>query len=285
MRKWGVYMKKGFSDAMFCPTWELKKFLTLSKKAGFDGVELNFREDCGELTGETTLAQAKEIADMAAGIGLEIPSITTHHHNVYAISAGDEKLRQRGIDIARKMIEFAAAMGAKVVQVVPGVPYVDTPYQKSYELAQEALKQLGDEARDAGITIGLENVCNNFLHSPLEFSRFLREIDHPNVKFYLDNGNALKTGYPEHYFELMGDQLCCVHFKDYRVKADDYVALLEGDIDWESNMQWLQKLSYDGYIINTPAYPFKHCLERLVEKSYQDLSAVFSILEPIENHS
>jgi len=278
-------MKKGFSDAMFIPKWELRKFLELSSKAGFDGVELNFREAGGELTDETTLAAAKSIADMANGLGLEIPSITTSHHNLYAISAGDSKLRQRGIDIARKMIEFASAMNCPVIQVVPGVPYVDTPYQKGYELAKEALIQLGDEAKEAGVTIGLENVCNNFLHSPLEFSRFLNEINHPNVKFYLDNGNALKTGYPEHYYELMGDQLCCVHFKDYRVKADDYVALLEGDIDWESNMQWLKKLSYDGYIINTPAYPFSHCLERLVEKSSQDLAAIFGILEPVENHN
>jgi len=278
-------MKKGFSDAMFVKKWSTKKFLELSSKAGFDGVELNFREDGGDLTDDTSLATAREIADMANGLGLEIPSISTGHHNVYAISAGDDKLRQRGIDIARKMIEFAATMDCPIIQVVPGVPYVDTPYQKSYELAQEALRELGDEAKAVGVTIGLENVCNNFLHSPLEFSRFLNEINHPNVKFYLDNGNALKTGFPEHYLDLMGDQLCCVHFKDYRIKSNDNVALLDGDIDWESQMKWLKKLNYEGYVINTPATPFNHCLEHLVNQSAQDLNAVMGILERIENHS
>ncbi|WLV25001.1 sugar phosphate isomerase/epimerase family protein [Aciduricibacillus chroicocephali] len=278
-------MKKGFSDAMFVPKWSTKKFLELSGKAGFDGVELNFRENGGDLTDDTTLADAREIADMAKSYGLEIPSITTSHHNVYAISAGDQKLRQRGIDIARKMMEFAAAMDCPVIQVVPGVPYVDTPYQKGYELAQEALRELGDEAKSLGVTIGLENVCNNFLHSPLEFSRFLNEINHPNVKFYLDNGNALKTGFPEHYMELMGDQLCCVHFKDYRIKSNDNVALLDGDIDWISQMEWLKKVNYDGYVINTPATPFTYCQERLVEQSAQDLKAVLGLLEKVENPS
>lgn len=278
-------MKKGFSDAMFVGKWSTKKFLELSSKAGFEGVELNFREDDGDLTDDTTLAQAKEIANMANGLGLEIPSISTGHHNVYAISAGDQKLRQRGIDIARKMMEFAATMDCPIIQVVPGVSYVDTPYQKGYELAQEALRELGDEAKELGVTIGLENVCNNFLHSPLEFSRFLNEINHPNVKFYLDNGNALKTGFPEHYLDLMGDQLCCVHFKDYRIKSNDNVALLDGDIDWESQMKWLKKLNYEGYVINTPATPFNYCLERLVDQSAQDLDAVMGILERIENHS
>lgn len=278
-------MKKGFSDTMFVPRWDLKKFLKLTSEAGFDGVELNFREGAGDLHDDTTLSEAKAVGDMANDFGLEVAAVSTLLHNKYAISAGDNKLRDRGIDIGRKMIEYAATMGGSVVQIVPGVPFVDVPYQKSYELAQEALLSLAEEAKDAGIIIGLENVCNNFLHSPLEFSRFIDEINHPNVQFYLDNGNALRNGFPEHYIDLMGDKLCCVHFKDYRISSDDYVTLLEGDINWESNMQMLQDCNYDGYIINTPAYPYQYCPERLVGQSYDELEAILNILEPCESHT
>src|SRR5699024_3813822 len=185
-------MKKGFSDCMCVHRWDMEKFLKLTAKAGFDGVELNFREDAGDLTDDTSYSEAKAVGDMANDFGLEVAAVSTLLHNKYAISAGDNKLRDRGIDVGRKMIEYAATMGGSVVQIVPGVPFVDVPYQKSYELAQEALLSLAEEAKDAGIIIGLENVCNNFLHSPLEFSRFIDEINHPNVQFYLDNGNALR---------------------------------------------------------------------------------------------
>src|SRR5699024_1128044 len=278
-------MKKGFSDCMFVPRWDMEKFLKLTAKAGFDGVELNFREDAGDLTDDTSYSEAKAVADMANDFGLEVPAISTLLHNKYAISAGDKKQRDRGIEIASKMIEIADATNSSVVQVVPGVLFEDVPYQKSYELAQEALLKLGDEAKSAGVTIGLENVCNNFLGNPLEFSRFINEINHPNVKFYLDNGNALRTGYPEHYLDLMGDQLCCVHFKDYRKETNDYVLLLEGDINWPSNMKMLRDLNYDGYIINTPGYPYKYCPERLVEKSSHDLACILNMPESVESHS
>lgn len=278
-------MKKGFSDTMFVPRWDLRKFLELTAKAGFDGVELNFREEAGELNDNTTFAEAKAVADMANTLGLEVPAISTTLHNKYAISAGDAKERNRGIDIAEKMIEIASATNSKIVQVVPGVLHENTLYQKSYELAQEALVKLGDQAKSAGVIVGLENVCNNFLGNPLEFSRFIDEINHPNVQFYLDNGNALRTGYPEHYLDLMGDKLCCVHFKDYRKATDDYVLLLEGDINWASQMKVLRDLKYDGYVINTPAYPYKYCPERLVEKSSHDLEAILNISESIESHS
>lgn len=273
-------MKKGFSDTMFVPKWDLKKFLDLTSKAGFEGVELNFREGLGDLHDDTTAAQAKAVGNMANDFGLEVVSISTTIHNKYAISAGDDKIRDRGIDIGRKMIEQASEMDSKIVQIVPGVLYADVPYQKSYELAQEALLGLAEEAKAADVIIGLENVCNNFLHSPLEFSRFIDEINHPNVKFYLDNGNALRNGFPEHYIDLMSDQLCCVHFKDYRLSTRDYVTLLEGDIDWETNMRMLTDIDYQGYIINTPAYPYKHCLEYLVKQSHDELEAILNILKP-----
>lgn len=272
-------MKKGFSDTMFVPKWDLKKFLDLTSQAGFEGVELNFREGLGDLHDDTTPAQAKAVGDMANDFGLEVAAISTTIHNKYAISSGDNKIRDRGIDIGRKMIEYAAEMDSTIVQIVPGVPYVDVPYQKSYELAQEALLGLAEEAKQAGVIIGLENVCNNFLHSPLEFSRFIEEINHPSVQFYLDNGNALRNGFPEHYIDLMGDQLCCVHFKDYRIAANDYVTLLEGDINWESNVRMLKDLNYDGYVINTPAYPYQYCPEYLVRQSHDELEAILNILK------
>lgn len=278
-------MKKGFSDAMFVPKWDTEKFLKLTSKAGFDGVELNFREEGGDLTDHTTLRDAEKLGKLVRDNDLETAAISTTLHNIYAISSSNSKLRDRGIDIASKMIDFAGAMGAPVVQVVPGVLFEETPYHIGYELAQEALSRLGDQAAAAGVIVGLENVCNNFLSNPLEFKRFIDEINHPAVQFYLDNGNALKTGIPEHYIALMGEQTCCVHFKDYRIKCDDYVPLLEGDINWPSNLQALKDVSYDGYVITTPAYPHKYCQERLVEKSSQDLSAVLSLLKPIQNNA
>src|SRR5699024_2254323 len=122
-------MKKGFSDCMFVPRWDMEKFLRLTAKAGFDGVELNFREDAGDLTDDTSYSEAKAVADMANDFGLEVPAISTLVHNNYAILASDKKQRYRGIDITSQMIEIADTTISSVDKIVTGVLFEDVPYQ------------------------------------------------------------------------------------------------------------------------------------------------------------
>lgn len=53
------------------------------------------------------------------------------------------------------------------------------------------MARLVPEAAATGVAIGVENVWNKFLLSPLEFSRFIDEIGSPAVGAYFDAGNVL----------------------------------------------------------------------------------------------
>lgn len=271
-------MKKGLSDANFIPNWGTKRFLKVAKSAGFEGVEINLREGDGDLTPETSVAEAKRLMQLAAGCDIEIASLSTGLLNHYAISSEDAIIRKKGEYIGMRLIEFAAEMEAKVIQVVPGVACAETSYEVSYELAAESLVKLGDEAASAGITIGIENVCNKFLPSPQEFAGFLDYISHPSVQAYFDNGNALATGYPEHFVNLLGDRIVAVHVKDYRQAVGDFVSILEGDTNWPVLMHALNDIPFKGYLIATPHYPYAHCHDRHVEKFSQDLSSVLNLV-------
>ena len=56
----------------------------------------------------------------------------------------------------------------------------------AYARSQEALARLAPQAEAAKVAIGIENVWNRFLLSPLETARFLDEIASPWVGMYLD---------------------------------------------------------------------------------------------------
>jgi hexulose-6-phosphate isomerase len=273
-------MKKGVSDANFIPNWSTEKFLRTAQTAGFAGVELNFREEGGDLTPETTAADAGRLVQLADTCGIEIATLSTGLFNQYALSSADERTWQRGKEIGMRMIELAAAMGTKVIQMVPGVADSGTSYERSYSRAVEALTRLGEEAAAAGITIGVENVCNRFLPSPREFAGFLDDIGLSSVQAYFDTGNAFATGYPEHFVETLGDRIVAVHVKDYRRSIDDFVSILEGDINWPVMMNALNNIPYKGYLIATPHYPYAHCHGRHIEKYSQDLSSVLELVQP-----
>lgn len=277
-------MKKGLSDAVFIPRWDTETFLQSAAEAGFDGVELNLREAEGDLTFNTSPAEAKSIAKTVKDRGLEIASLSTGLHNHYALSSGGGGDRQRGEDIGLRMIELAVEMDVSIIQIVPGVTSPDVPYDTAYDRAQDSLSRLGAEASRAGVTIGIENVTNQFLPSPLEFVRFLDEINSPSVQAYFDNGNAMVTGHPEHFVRLLGRRIVAMHLKDYRRSARDFVSILEGDMNWPAVMALLRDIPYKGYAMATPPYPYDHCPELAVETAYHNLSAALQLSEPIKNH-
>lgn len=276
-------MKKGLSDAMFIPKWHTKRFLKLARKAGFDGVELNFRKEQGDLTPQTTLSEANNLAHLVGLYDLEIASLSTSLFNYYSLSSNVPRIRKSGEEIGRRMIEFAAEMDVKVIKVVPGTVTEDVSYETAYENSVESLIHLAEEAGDAGITIGVENVCNKFLPSPREFVGFLDDINHEYVKAYFDNGNALITGYPEHFIELLGDRIVAMHVKDYRKSICSFVSILEGDTNWPAVMEALQDISYQGYLVSTPPYPYRHGHERHIERYAQDLTTILGLLIPAFN--
>lgn len=277
-------MEKGISDIMFTPEWKSETFFKEANRAGFSGVELNFCEEEGILTKATSLVDASKLAHMAANYQLGITSLSSDLFTHYAFTSSDVRLRKSGEEIGRRMIEFAVEMDVKVINILPGCINKGISYEKGYDKAVESIKRLGDEAATAGVTIGIENTDNNFLPSPKEFISFIDEIDHSSIKAYFNTANALVTGYPKHFIDSLGDRIIGVHVKDYCKSTGGFMPILEGDIDWPIVMDALQQ-SYNGYLISVPPLAHKHVLERHMDRYSRDLSALMSLLNPVNTIS
>lgn len=70
--------------------------------------------------------------------------------------------------------------------------------------------------REHQIHIGVENVWNKFLLSPLEMRAFIDEIGSEWIGSYFDVGNVVYAGYPEQWIRILGKRIKKVHFKDFR---------------------------------------------------------------------
>ena len=84
--------------------------------------------------------------------------------------------------------------------------------------------------------VGIEEVWNKFLLSPLEMARYVDELDSPWVKAYLDLGNMLFYGFPQDWVRTLGKRIVKVHIKDFKLDRGkgtfSWVNLGEGDLDW-----------------------------------------------------
>jgi hexulose-6-phosphate isomerase len=140
------------------------------------------------------------------------------------------------------------------VLLVPAVVTAETTYAQAWERSQRQIRKLIPLAQELKIIIGIEEVWNKFLLSPLEFVHYIDEFQSPWVRAYFDVGNVVLTGYPQDWIRTLGKRIVKLHIKDFSYRMDptihkrvpDFVPLLEGDIDWRAVYDALAEIGYRG---------------------------------------
>jgi hexulose-6-phosphate isomerase len=245
-------LKRGVNAWIYPSSFNFESVLHLSKTIGFDGVELNLDEEMLK----TDREGRSKIADVAKSLDLELPSLCTGLFWKYNLASPDEKIRRKSIELMKQGCSFAADIDASVFLVVPGVATPEIPYKDIWNLSKESLLEAAKVAEDHAVTIGIENVWNKFLYSPLEFRSFVEEINHPNVKVYFDVGNAFLLGYPEQWIKHLADLIVCVHIKDFQISTMQFKPLFQGDIPWQRIMKALSEVGYKGFLnVEVSPYP------------------------------
>ena len=253
-------MIKGINAWCFPEDWGVETLFKTTKELGFRGIELNVEEKEGSIfTLDTNGEEVRRVTETASKFGVDIFSISTAMLWKYPLTSENRETRQKGIEIVEKMLEIASQCGAETVLVVPGLVTEEVPYNAAYKRAVEAIKKLSESAEKKKITIGIENVWNKFLLSPMEMRGFIEDIDSPFVGVYLDIGNLVHSGYPEQWIHMLSDKLANVHIKDFKGTVgniDGFVPLLAGDIDWMNVAETLKTNGYSGYIApEIPPHP------------------------------
>ena len=243
-------MKIGVNRWTLPPALSLAECFQMVRHAGFDSIEINIAED-GELTLESDEAAVRGLVKSAGALGIELSSLSTGLGWRYPLGSADPAIREKALAVVRKSLEVAQWMGVDTILVVPGVVNADTAYDDVYRWSQDGLKSLAADAEKRGVSIGIENVWNKFLLSPLEFARYLDEIGSPNVGAYFDAGNVLVYGFPDQWIRILGARIKKVHVKDFKANIANGTAFcnpLQGDVPWAKVRAALEKIGYDQYV-------------------------------------
>ena len=265
-------MKKGINIWSF-PQGTIKDSLTLAKKAGFEGVELALSGE-GELSMNSTEREIQDVRKTAEDLGLKLYSLSCGLCWDYRLSDDDEKMREKAKDMIKKQLETAKILGADTILVIPGavnvefsMPEKKVAYDIVYDRALEGLNELKKHAESLKVNIGLENVWNKFLLSPMEMRDFIDKIGSEYVGSYLDIGNTLYCSYPEDWVRILGKRIKKVHFKDYRLQAGGlhgFVDLLAGDVDYPEVVKALNEIGYQDWVSAEMIPNYKHHTDAII---------------------
>ena len=278
-------MKKGINFWSFPGDTPLDKAAKLAKDAGFDGIEFCMAET-GALGLDAKDSDILAVKKMTEDIGIEISSLASWVPWEHSLTSDNPKHREIARDVIKRLINAGSLLGVDTVLVVPGYVGVDfvpgsevCRYDEVYDRSQEAIGMLEPFAKQHNVAMGIENVWNKFLLSPLEFRSFIDSFNSEYVGAYFDVGNVLLTGYPEHWITILGSRIKRVHFKDYRREPGgfgSFVDLLAGDVNYPAVMEAFKEIGYDGYCNAEMMPPYKYFSEQIIYNTSASMSRIFS---------
>jgi L-ribulose-5-phosphate 3-epimerase len=232
-------IKKAVEFSMLPRTLSVADRFALAKEAGFEEIEC-----------PTTPEQAKaeEILAASKASGIRVHSVMNSEHWNSPLSSSDPAVVEKSMTGMRTSLHNAKLWGADTVLLVPAVVNPATSYADAWTRSQVQIKKLIPLAQELKVIIGIEEVWNKFLLSPLEMARYVDEFQSPWIRAYFDVGNVAFYGYPHDWIRTLGKRIVKLHFKDFsfRKRMAEFTPLLEGDIDFKAVHQALMDIGYEG---------------------------------------
>lgn len=161
-------------------------------------------------------------------------------------------------------IRFASLLGAGVVGTETGAVNEEYKYSpdnhtdEALEVFIKGLRPVVEYAEKMGVIIAIEPVYKHIVCNFERARKVLDAINSPNLQIIFDPVNVLYVGnYKDQdaiikqAFELCGNDICCIHLKDYLVEGEELVSVASG----------MGGLNYPLLMSYVKTYkPFVHCL-------------------------
>jgi hexulose-6-phosphate isomerase len=232
-------IKKGVWMEMLPEKLSISDRFKLARDVGFEVVQAPTEPD------ERKAEEIKKASELSE---LRVDSVMNMDHWKYPLSSGDPEVAEKSLAGMRTSLRNAKLWGSDTVLLVPAVVDAKTSYGDAWTRSQTQIRKLLPIVEESKIKIGIEEVWNKFLLSPLEMARYIDELKSPWVTAWFDVGNVLLYGYPQDWIRTLGKRISNVHLKDFKRGDGTYafVNLGDGDLNWPAVRQAFADIGYSG---------------------------------------
>ncbi len=226
--------------------------LQLAKELGFDFVEMSVDETDARLARldwnrEQRLALVAAIAET----GIRVPSMCLSAHRRFPLGSEDDAVREQGLEIMRKAIQFAQDIGIRVIQLAGYDVYYQQANNETRRRFRDGLKESVEMASRAQVTLAMEIMDYPLMNSISKALGYAHYLNNPWIQMNPENGN-LSAKDNEDQMDLqegMG-HIVAVHVKDTKPGVFKNVPFGEGVVDFERCFETLKQSGYCGpYLI------------------------------------
>jgi predicted hexulose-6-phosphate isomerase len=240
----GLY-EKALPDAM---SWEER--LAAAGQAGYDFVEISIDESDERLSRlDWAASERNALRQSIAKTGVSIMTMCLSGHRKYPLGSHAPEIRQKGLEILYKAIDFAGDIGLRVVQVMAYDVFYETSDHETEAYFIEGLHRGAQYAGQAGVMLGLENLDTPFVENLSQALAIIREINSPWLNLYPDIGNLAAAGYsPPAEIVLAKEHILGIHVKDALPKIIRGVPFGDGIVPFQDTFQALAATGFWGLL-------------------------------------
>ncbi len=245
----GIY-EKAFDER---ESWETR--LKKAKDIGFDYVEISIDEKdrrIKRLYWEPSRIEELHRSCYKAGIGFQSMCLSAHRR--FPFGSADPAVRDKAHEIMQKAIDFANALGIRVIQLAGYDVYYETSTPESRRYFMEGMKWAADQAARQQVMLAMEIMDTPFMNSITKHQGYENQIHSPWYKVYPDLGNlsAWRENNPLQELEGGISSIVGVHVKETIPPEDGKegrfkdVPFGTGCVDFCACFRKLEQLGYTG---------------------------------------
>ena len=228
------------------------KRLDLAKECGFDFVELSCDESSErQVRLDWTSEQRQSLCDAVAKSGTPLLSMCLSAHRRFALGSADAVVRDQGLLLMEKAIDFCVDLGIRMIQIAGYYDYYG-PIDEGTELRyQEGLARGIEWASQAGVMLGVETMEGEHVVDSISRAMQLVEyLNSPWFQIYPDIGNIAAHGYDLREELSRGNgHIVGVHVKDSRPGEPRRVPFGDGVVPFVDAFRKLAELGFNGPVM------------------------------------
>jgi sugar phosphate isomerase/epimerase len=243
------------------PCWSVEDIFGFARKTGYEAVELASYSFCDSVT-DVDATERQQIRGWADAAGVDIaglhalftpiPGLRPLHSCPpwLQMNSADPEIRRQTAEYLKELIRFTGEVGgANVVlgsaasrNIPKEIPFID-----GWRMARETLREAAEYAAQHDVVLSLEPIAanlTNFINTPDDAMKMVREVDHPNLKWMLDCFAAYNQGVDvPAAIRKYGTDLVHVHMNDENKSWPG-----TGRVDFPPIVQALKEVGYSGYL-------------------------------------
>ncbi len=238
--------------------FELEEAVDLIAEAGFRGVEILADKPHAWME-RFSRRRIERLASKLRSRGMFVSNINANCTSGFwkdcppepvfepSIISRRAEFRRWRIEYTKKAMKLAAEIGAKNVSLTSGKALNGVPPDRAGRLLLDAVRELLDEAHKTGCRLSLEYEPGLYIERTSEMAGLIAEVCDDRFGANLDLGHVAVAGEdPCMAIKSLRGHIFNIHIEDIAGRKHYHMAPGEGDMDFGSIFETLDRVSYDG---------------------------------------